>query len=45
MILELGLERKKYMVCSHILGFPRMGAQRQLKTALETYLEKQFRVG
>ncbi len=25
------------MVCSHILGFPRMGAQRQLKTALETY--------
>lgn len=25
------------MVCSHIPGFPRMGAQRELKTALETY--------
>ena len=25
------------MVCSHILGFPRMGAQRELKSALETY--------
>ena len=25
------------MVCSHILGFPRMGAQREWKTALETY--------
>ncbi len=25
------------MVCSHIPGFPRMGAQRELKNALETY--------
>ncbi len=25
------------MIASHILGFPRMGAQRELKTALETY--------
>ena len=25
------------MVGSHILGFPRMGVQRQLKTALEAY--------
>lgn len=25
------------MVCSHILGFPRMGAQRELKSALEAY--------
>lgn len=25
------------MICSHIPGFPRMGARRELKTALETY--------
>lgn len=25
------------MICSHIPGFPRMGARRELKMALETY--------
>lgn len=37
MIFQTCFERNEFMVCSHILGFPRMGAQRELKSALETY--------